>query len=137
MAVQRHETTTDRSLTEYSLDAPLLTFDIPTMLAQLKCEAPWQTGERNAMTLLKGQGLRVVLVTIHAGTAIPSHQVESPMSVQVVEGCLQFRTDLESVTLKQGQMLILQTSIRHSVEALEESAFLLTLASRQLHPAER
>ena len=74
MALHRHRTTTERSLTEYSLDAPLLTFDIPTLLAQLKHEDLWRTGKRNAMTLLKDRGLRVVLIVMHASTAIPSHQ---------------------------------------------------------------
>jgi quercetin dioxygenase-like cupin family protein len=136
MALYRHQTTTDRSLTEYSLNAPLLTFDIPTLLAQLKHEDLWRTGKRNAMTLLKDRGLRVVLIVMHASTAIPSHQAESPLSVQVVEGRLQVRTDAEPVTLKKGHMLALRAGIRHEIEALEESALLLTLATSQLHPAE-
>jgi quercetin dioxygenase-like cupin family protein len=136
MALYRYQTTTERSLTEYSLDAPLLTFDIPTLLAQLKHEDLWRTGKRNAMTLLKDRGLRVVLIVMHASTAIPSHQAESPLSVQVVEGRLQVRTDAEPVTLKKGHMLALQAGIRHEIEALEESALLLTLAASQSHPAE-
>ena len=119
MTLYRPQTTTEHSLTEYSLDAPLLTFDIPTLLAQLKHEDLWRTGKRNAMTLLKDRGLRVVLIVMHASTAIPSHQAESPLSVQVVEGRLQVRTDAEPVTLKKGHMLAL-----------------LTLATSQLHPAE-
>ena len=136
MALDNYRTTTERSLTEYSLDAPLLTFDIPMLLAQLKHEDLWRTGKRNAMTLLKDQGLRVVLILMHAGTAIPSHQAESPLSIQVVEGCLQVRTDSEPVTLKKGHMLALQAGLRHEVKALEESALLLTLATSQSHPAE-
>jgi quercetin dioxygenase-like cupin family protein len=137
MASHRFQTTTERSLTEDSLDAPLLTFDLPTLLAQLKHEDLWQTEKRNALTLLKGQGLRVVLVAMHADTAIPPHQVESPVTVQVVEGRLQCDTTAESVTLRPGQVLALQPGIRHAVKALEESTFLLTLATNQSHPAER
>jgi len=136
MALRRHQTTAERSLTEYSLDAPLLTFDIPTLLAQLKNEDLWRTGKRNAMTLLRDHRLRMVLIVMHVSTAIPSHQAESPLSVQVIEGRLQVRTDAEPVTLKKGQMLALQAGIRHEIEALEESALLLTLATSQSHPAE-
>jgi len=46
MALHRHRTTTARGLTAYFLDAPLLTFDIPTLLAQLKHEDQWRTGKR-------------------------------------------------------------------------------------------
>ena len=136
MSFYRQQTTTERSLTEYSLDARLLTFDIPTLLAQLRHEDQWRAGKRNAMTLLKEHGLRMVLIVMRASTAIPSHQAESSLSVQVVEGRLQVRTGAEPVTLKKGQMLALQAGIRHEIEALEESTFLLTLAASQSHPAE-
>lgn len=137
MTLPRHRTTAERSLTEYSLNAPLLTFDLPMLLAQLKHEDLWRTGKRNAMTLLKGHGLRVVLILMHASITIPSHQAESPLSMQVVEGCLQVRTDSDAVILKKGHMLTFQAGIRHDVEAIEESALLLTLATSQSHPAER
>ena len=136
MTLYRPQTTTERSLTEYSLDAPLLTFDIPTLLAQLKHEDLWRIGKRNAMTLLKDHGLRVVLIVMHASSAIPSHQAESSLSVQAVEGRLQVRTDAAPVTLTKGHMLALRAGIRHEIEALEESALLLTLAASQSHPAE-
>ncbi len=41
--------------TERPMDASLLTFDIPALLAQIKREETWQKGTRNGMTLLKGQ----------------------------------------------------------------------------------
>src|SRR4029450_7237327 len=107
MTLYRPQTTTERSSTAYSLDAPLLTFDIPTLLAHLKHEDLWRTGKRNAMTLLKEHGLRVVLIVMHASTAIPSHQAESALSVQVIEGRLQIRTDAAPVTLTKGHMLSL------------------------------
>ncbi len=53
---------------ERPLDAPLLTFDIPALLNQMKQESTWQKAVRNAITLLKAQGLRVVLVAMHAST---------------------------------------------------------------------
>jgi hypothetical protein len=68
------------------MDAPLLTFDLPALLAQVKCEGTWARAPRTGLTLLKGHGLRVVLVALHAGTTIPSHQTDSPISVQVIEG---------------------------------------------------
>jgi quercetin dioxygenase-like cupin family protein len=89
------------------------------------------------MTLLKGKDLRIVLIVMQAGTVIQAHQTDSPINVQVLEGRLLFSTDSQSVALGQGQMLALQPEIRHGVEACEESAFLLTLATGQSHPVER
>ncbi len=132
MAQQRPEMPKDRPL-----DAPLLTFDLPALLKQIKSEDNWQKTERNAMTLLKTQEMRVVLVALHAGTVIPSHKADGPISVQAIEGQIKFSAVSQTVTLRKGQMLTLQSGLPHSVEAVEESAFLLTVASESAPPAER
>jgi quercetin dioxygenase-like cupin family protein len=131
MTPQRPHPTTERPI-----DAPLLTFDVPTLIAQIKSEETWKKGSSNGMTLLKGQGLRVVLVAVRAGTTIPSHRAEGPLSLQVVEGAIKFGAAPQEVTLGEGQVLTLQAGIPHSVEAIEESAFLLTLAAETPSPAE-
>ena len=122
MASQRPYPTTERPL-----DAPLLTFDMAPLLAQIKGEEAWRTGARNAMTLHKGPGLRIVLIAMHANTTIPSHHADGPISVQVLEGVLTFRAEAQAVTLRAGQLLTLSAGIPHVVEAAEESAFLLTM----------
>ena len=117
-------------------EAPLLRFDVPSLLAQLEREDTWHTRTRHAVTLLEGHhGLRVVLMALHAGTVIPPHQVEGLISVQVIKGRLIFSTSSESVTIGKGQLLTLQAGIRHALEALEESAFLLTRIGGGSHPA--
>ncbi len=122
--------------TERPLDAPLLTFDIPALLAQMKRESTWQTGNRNAITLLKTQGLRVVLVALHAGTVIPPHRAEGPITVQLLEGQLVFNAGSKGVTLAPGQLLALQPGIAHGLQAKGECAFLLTIATETPHPVE-
>jgi quercetin dioxygenase-like cupin family protein len=131
MATQRPHPVIERPL-----DAPLLTFDIPTLLSQIKREDSWPKGARNGMTLFKEQALRVVLVAMHAGTVIPSHRAESPISLQVIEGTIKFSTEAQTLTLSTGQLLTLQAGIPHTVEAVEEAAFLLTLATETPHPGE-
>jgi quercetin dioxygenase-like cupin family protein len=131
MASQRPHPTTERPL-----DAPLLTFDLATLVAQLKGEAAWHTGTRNAMTLHKGPGLRVVLIVMHANTTIPSHHADGPISVQVLAGSITFRATARVVTLHTGQLLTLAAGIPHVVEAEEESAFLLTMGIAISSPAE-
>jgi len=119
-----------------SLDGSLLTFDISTLLTQIKSEDEWQKGERNATTLLQSHGLRIVLVAMHAGALIKQHQTNSPFSFQVIEGKIKFNTPTKSVTVTKGQVLTLHPDIRHDLEAIEESAFLLTLAASQSHAEE-
>jgi quercetin dioxygenase-like cupin family protein len=131
MTLERSTTGTERPL-----DAPLLTFDIPALLTQMKQESAWQTGSRNGITLLKTEGLRVVLVAMHAGTVIPVHKAEGPIAVEVVEGRLVFSAGSRDETLGKGQLLTLQPGIAHGLRAIDECAYLLTIASEAPHPAE-
>jgi quercetin dioxygenase-like cupin family protein len=106
------------------MDAPLLIFDIPAQLVQIKREETRQKETRNDMTLLNGQRLRVMFVAMRAGTVIQSHQDDSPISLQVIEAVLKFSIDRQTLTLRQGQLPTLQAGILHGVEAVGESAFL-------------
>ncbi|MDE1920804.1 MAG: cupin domain-containing protein [Candidatus Omnitrophica bacterium] len=113
---------------QHSLDAPLLTFNLPELLSKIKGEDTWLSGQHNAMTLLEGRGLRIVLVAIKKGFSISAHQADCPISVQVLEGCINFNVDEEPVELKKGDLLTLHASLKHGCKAMEDSAFLLTLA---------
>jgi quercetin dioxygenase-like cupin family protein len=113
----------------------LLTFDISAVLTQLKQEETWQRGNRNAITLFKTPGLRVVVVALHAGTMIPSHRAEGPITVQVFEGRLTFSAGSKDVTFAPGQLLTLQPGIAHGLAAEDKCAFLPTIAGEKAHAA--
>jgi len=131
-------TTLERSSpgTERSMDQPVMTFDLPAILADLKREPTWRTARRNAVTLLKQSGLRVVLVALQSGGEVASHQTDSPVTVQALEGRVGVRLEADERVLTVGQLLTLRPGLTHAVRALSESAFLLTLASEAPHPAE-
>lgn len=107
----------------------VLTFDLEAELESLKREKAWLDGERNARTLSKQQNLRVVLVAIKAGGTLEEHSRNSPLSVHVIAGEILFRAAGQEFNLKQGRLLTLQAAAPHEVEALEESAFVLTLGA--------
>ena len=131
-------TTLERSTpgAERSLDRPVMTFDLPAILADLKQEPTWRTGRRNAVTLLKAPGLRVVLVALQGGAEVAWHQTDSPVTVQTLEGRVAVRIDADELVLTTGQLLTLRPGLEHAMRAQDESAFLLTLASEAPHPAE-
>ena len=110
-----------------SMTAPYLEFDIARELEQLHREVGWQSGQ-NAKTLVKYDGLRVVLIALRAGSRIPEHQTEGQISIQTVVGHIQVRAQGRSFELRSGGLLALDEGLPHDVEALEESAFLLTIA---------
>lgn len=107
--------------------APYLEFDIAEEIHQLHREAGWQSGQ-NARTLVKHDGLRIVLIALKAGSRIPEHHTEGHISIQTVVGHVQVRAQGRSFELRAGGLLALDQGLPHDVEAIEESAFLLTIA---------
>jgi len=111
------------------LDAPILTFEIQGLITRLKSENVWKNSEKNSITLNTGTGLRMVIIALHDGVCLEPHKVDHPISVQVLEGELEFRAGGQTETLKKGQIVMLHQSIEHSVKANTESVFLLTFGS--------
>lgn len=107
--------------------APYLEFDIGSELEQLRREGRWRSGQ-NAKTLVKYDGLRIVLIALKAGSRIPGHQTEGRISIQTIVGHIRVRAQGRSFELRSGGLLALDQGLPHDVEALEESAFLLTIA---------
>jgi quercetin dioxygenase-like cupin family protein len=88
---------------------------------------PWQTGH-TARTLFKKSDFRMVLISMEKGSVLKEHHADGTISVQVLKGSIRFFTQGETHTLQVNNMAALSASIKHEVEALEESAFLLTIA---------
>jgi quercetin dioxygenase-like cupin family protein len=107
---------------------PLAQFGIEAEVQRLKAEPVWQSGSRNAITLTKEPGLRVVLTVLRKGTRLHEHQAGGPLTLQVVSGRLGFHAAGRSLTLSPGEVVVLEGDVAHEVEAIEEAAFLLTLA---------
>jgi len=122
---------------ERPLDGAWRSFDLHLMLKQVKAEDTWRSSSRNAMTLMKSRGQRIVLIALHGKTEIPMHHADGQLSLQVLQGSLRVRTDTQVVTLKKGELLALHAEIPHAIEAVRESAFLLTLSTDTAHPAEQ
>jgi len=121
---------------ERSLDDAVMIFDLPAILADLKREITWRTGRRNAITLLKQPGLRVVLVALKAGAEVAAHQTDTPVVLQGLAGRAAVLMDADEHVLTAGQVLTMRPGLTHAVRAQDEADFLLTLASEAPHPAE-
>ncbi len=88
---------------------------------------PWQKGH-TARMLFKKADLRVILISMEKGALLKEHHADGTISVQVLKGSVRFTAQGEAHTLQTHSLLALSSSIKHKVEALEESAFLLTIA---------
>jgi quercetin dioxygenase-like cupin family protein len=112
---------------EHTMAGPLLTIRIEEQLRRLHEEPTWGTATRNAITLVKDGVLRVVLIALHAGASLSEHHAPGPITVQVVAGRVRFRAAGRDHELGPGQLVALQATLPHEVEAHEDSALLLTL----------
>jgi len=129
MEEKYNDSTEQRPEGERSMDAKLVTINLPLFIEQIKQESTWKDSDRNAMTVFKTNGMRIVLIALHEGAEMVNHTANGLISVQVLEGKLQFNTDHQSVELNNGQMLALHERIPHSVLAIKETIFLLTLTT--------
>jgi quercetin dioxygenase-like cupin family protein len=81
------------------------------------------------MTVYKTNGMRIVLIALHEDAVLKKHIADGIISVQILEGEIIFSTDGQSVVIKKGQMIALHKGLPHSIKAIKESVFLLTLTT--------
>ena len=110
-----------------SMAERIMEFDLPAEIHRLRAETTWSTG-KNARTLIKYDDFRVVLMALQATVRIPEHKADGRISVLVLSGHIQLRASGRTFSLRPGGLLAIDQGVPHSVEALEESAFLLTIA---------
>jgi quercetin dioxygenase-like cupin family protein len=82
---------------------------------------------RRAETLIKTEGLRVVLVTMRSGITLHEHVAPGPITIHALRGRFTAAFEGEKRELGPGDVLSLAAGVRHAVEALAEGAFLLTI----------
>jgi len=114
------------------LAEPLLQIDLDRELQQLRQEDSWQreTG-RSSKTLAKYPDFRIVLILMKGGTRMRQHRAEGRISIQPLKGQVCMHLADRKVNALAGQLLVLDCGVLHDIEALEESAFLLTISWRR------
>jgi quercetin dioxygenase-like cupin family protein len=113
--------------------SPTLEFDLAKEIEQLHREEPWQTTGRNAKTMVKHPDFRIVLTVLKANVRVQEHQTVGRISVQTIAGRIRMHVGKDLYDLPQGRLLALDSALPHDVEALEDSAFLLTIAFPVVH----
>jgi quercetin dioxygenase-like cupin family protein len=124
-----NEATVLRPLGDRVIDAPLVSIDLFSFIEQIKKEKKWKKSDRNAITVFKTNGLRIVLIALRKGAEMIKHVANGLISVQVLEGKIQCNTDEQSIKLGKGEMLALHEGIPHSILAKKKAIFLLTLTT--------
>lgn len=128
MENKSNDSTPQRPDGERILNPDLVQMDLNQFVLQIKGESTWAESDRNSMTIFKSDTMRIVLLGLHENAELKTHQANGVISVQVLEGRINFVTEQKTVSLEKGQMIALHENIPHSVMALTETFFLLTLA---------
>ena len=105
----------------------LAQFDLAKEMADSEQKKPWKSGHY-AKTLFKKSDFRMVLISMERDAAIREHHADGTISVQVLKGSIRFTAEGIARDLFPGSILTLGASIKHEVESLDESAFLLTIS---------
>ena len=125
---QRDETRGTAERPPHALAEAVASFDLRAELEQLRREAAWQRGDRNAKTLYKDADEQLVLTAMKAGTTLREHRAAGRIVIQTVTGRLRLGLTDRTVELPAGHLLVLDPNLPHNVDAVEESALVLTIA---------
>ena len=118
-----------------SIKSLFFTFDLPTLIENMKRSHTWDKGGLNAMILLKSPKKQIVLTALQGGTEISSFQSNDSVSFQIIKGKLDFHTQKESLSIDEGQILTLRENIKYSLKSRVETVFLLTTANSIPRPS--
>jgi quercetin dioxygenase-like cupin family protein len=113
---------------ERPLHGPVQRFDLEAEVERLREEGAWHRGQRNSITLRKGEGMNVVLLVMKAGDRIEEHAAPGPSSLSVREGRIRFMVAEEVAQAGSDTLLTCDAGVWHKVEALSDAVCLLTIA---------
>jgi quercetin dioxygenase-like cupin family protein len=106
---------------------PLVHRNLAEEVGRLQAEPAWREGDRNAITLTKRAGLRLVLTTLRQGAVLREHRAPAAASLHVLSGRMILRVADGPVELGPGDIVTMEAGLAHTAEALADTIFLLTL----------
>ncbi len=107
--------------------APLesLHLDLADEIAGVRSQLSPGTGTARK-SLVRYPDLHVTLIAMKAQARIEEHQNAGRISVQTLRGHIRMQAAGKLFELPEGHVLVLDRAVRHDVEAVEDSVFLLT-----------
>ena len=111
----------------HSVTGTALTFNLAAEAARLMDEPTWQTHGHNAKTLVKHPDFRVVLIALRAGARMPEHKTDHCVTIHALQGKLRLNLRDSTLELGAGELLALEQTVLHDIEAVADSVFVLSL----------
>ena len=79
------------------------------------------------MTLVKTDQLEIIRLMLPAGKEIADHKVAGPVTVQCLEGQIEFHMQHKSLSLERGQLIYLEGNQVHSLKGVQDASVLVTI----------
>lgn len=80
-----------------------------------------------SITLMRTDHLEVVRLVLPSGKKIPEHRAPGEITVQCLEGAINFGSVGKTIPMRAGDMLFLLAGEPHWLEATENASLLVTL----------
>jgi quercetin dioxygenase-like cupin family protein len=126
MELKSIDATLNRPEGERLIDAPYVLVDLPKYVDQLKHEDSWDKSDRNSITVYKTDGITMVLTCLHKNATIEKNVVDGWLTVQVVDGAVDFTVKEKTLVLKKNQLITLHPDVEHTIHARKDTVLLLT-----------
>ena len=78
-------------------------------------------------TLYKSDHLEVFRMILLAGKIMPTHWVKGEITVQCIEGRVEFTAAGNSQLMSSGELICLSGGVEHSLKAVEDSSVIVTI----------
>ncbi len=125
MELKNIDATINRPGGERLIDAPFVFVDMAKYISQLKSEESWDKNDRNGITVYKTDGITIVLTCLHRDAVIEKNSVDGWLTIQVLDGVVEFTVKEKTLVLKKNQLITLHPDVLHTIHAKKECALLL------------
>lgn len=88
--------------------------------------------EKASTTLVRAEHLEVFRMVLPAGKATPEHKAAGAITIQCLEGIVEFESHGRKQSLHAGSMVYLADAEPHAVKALENATLLITVLLRRV-----
>ena len=129
-----HSTGAYRDVRVAETQIPALDLDLSHEIEQLYQCGRWQNGTSKKQ-LIRFSDSHISLTVMKADARIGLQMNSGRISVQTVEGHIRMHAGSQTFDLPRGRVLVVDRPVPHDVEALADSAFLLTVAQPEGTPA--
>jgi quercetin dioxygenase-like cupin family protein len=103
-------------------------FELTDEVGSLRRDLHHTSGARAAKTLAKTDGLRLTLVLLKSGATLNPESTAGGASLHVLEGRVRVQAESEQLDLGPGDVIVLGENLREPVTAMQDAAFLVTVA---------